>query len=176
MTAQERDPNGFSQHTPGAKLDAGKLRAGLVVGGFARALKEVVRVGTFGANKYSPNGWRSVSNGQERYLDALFRHLIESEFYENDNDSGISHLAHAAWNILAVLELKMLDAEKHKTIMETFAPLEQVLTLNERVFLGVDYGAPDLDCMREEAELTASEVDARDAAAIPEEPRTNGGW
>lgn len=34
----ESDPHGKSQHDPGAKLDAGKLRAALVLGGFANAL------------------------------------------------------------------------------------------------------------------------------------------
>ncbi len=35
------DPCGKSQHEPGAKLDAGKIRAGLMVSGFKRALLEV---------------------------------------------------------------------------------------------------------------------------------------
>ena len=34
----EQDPNGKSPHELGAKLDAGKIRPGLVLGGFARAL------------------------------------------------------------------------------------------------------------------------------------------
>lgn len=72
----ECDPTGRGAHDPGAKLDAGKVRAGLVLGGFARALTEIARVGTFGAAKYSPEGWRSVPQGHERYTDALYRHLL----------------------------------------------------------------------------------------------------
>jgi hypothetical protein len=49
----ETDPNGLDPHEPGAKLDAGKIRPQLVLGGFSRALEEVVKVGTYGANKYT---------------------------------------------------------------------------------------------------------------------------
>ena len=44
----------------GIKHDHGKPRASLVVHGFARALLEVSAVATFGAEKYSANGWVSV--------------------------------------------------------------------------------------------------------------------
>lgn len=60
----------------GVKLDNGKIRLGLVLGGFAKGLKEVGCIGTFGANKYCDNGWQTVDNGVKRYTDALFRHLF----------------------------------------------------------------------------------------------------
>ena len=102
----ETDPNGIDQHSPGAKMDSGKVRAALVLQDFGKALIEVSRVGTFGAEKYTPHGWLSVKNGEERYLDAAMRHILKAGM---DEDSGLDHLAHAAWNILAVLELKNRD-------------------------------------------------------------------
>lgn len=60
----------------GIKLDQGKPRASLVVHGFARALLSVSEVATFGAEKYTANGWVSVPNGLERYTDAMYRHLL----------------------------------------------------------------------------------------------------
>jgi hypothetical protein len=42
----EREPVGLGQHVPGAKLDAGKNRLGLVLLGFVEA---VGAVGTYGA-------------------------------------------------------------------------------------------------------------------------------
>lgn len=102
----EKDPSGKDQHTPGAKLDAGKIQAGLVIGSFGKALLKVGEVGTYGAKKYTPKGWVYVSDGEERYLDAGYRHLMEMETEDLDQESGLSHLAHAAWNLLAVLELK----------------------------------------------------------------------
>ena len=103
----EVDPNGIDAHAPGAKLDAGKLRPHLVLGGFANALEQVVKVGTDGAVKYSDNGWREVKDGQIRYLDAMGRHRLRMEAgVEYDRLSGSRHLAHLIWNALAVLELQ----------------------------------------------------------------------
>jgi hypothetical protein len=102
----ESDPNGIDAHTPGAKLDAGKNRCALVINGFSRALWQVSLVGTFGAAKYTPNGWKEVENGIERYSDAMDRHLLmEASGEEFDPDSKLLHAAHAAWNALARLEL-----------------------------------------------------------------------
>lgn len=108
----ELDPTGRSAHEPGAKLDAGKPRCGLVLGGFSRALEQVAQVGTFGAAKYTDNGWRSVPAGQERYTDALWRHLLaEAQGQQADPDSGLLHAAHTAWNALARLELILHEME-----------------------------------------------------------------
>lgn len=111
-TAGERDPHGIDAHTPGAKLDAGKPRPALVLGGFARALQAVTDVGTFGAQKYTPNGWVHVPNGAERYADAEMRHWLAEQAGERcDPQTGIPHAAHAAWNALARLELLLRDAD-----------------------------------------------------------------
>lgn len=108
----ESDPTGRGAHEPGAKLDAGKPRCALVLGGFSRALEQVALVGTFGAAKYTDNGWRTVPNGQERYSDALYRHLLqEAQGQDSDPDSGLLHAAHTAWNALARLELILQQLE-----------------------------------------------------------------
>lgn len=104
----ELDPLGKDQHEPGAKLDAGKTRVDLVLGGFARALGAVADVGTYGANKYTDNGWMEVPDGINRYEDAAGRHyLYRKAGEERDPDTQLLHLAHQAWNILAVLELQL---------------------------------------------------------------------
>ena len=101
------------QHTPGAKLDNGKPRLSLVLGGFSNALQAVGEVGTFGANKYSDNGWLEVKNGLQRYSDAMLRHqFADMAGEDNDQESGLLHAAHSAWNALAVLELKLTQAKK----------------------------------------------------------------
>ena len=108
MSAPEQDPTGRSSKDPGAKLDAGKVRMGLVLGGFANALTEVAKVGTFGAAKYSDNGWEQVPNAEGRYTDALLRHVFKHMNGEVvDPEWGLFHLAHAAWNVLAVLEKEL---------------------------------------------------------------------
>lgn len=109
---READPTGRSSKEPGAKLDAGKVRMGLVLGGFANALTEVAKVGTNGAAKYSDNGWKQVPNAEARYTDALLRHVFKHMRGEEiDPEWGLPHLAHAAWGCLAVLE-KMLERQK----------------------------------------------------------------
>ena len=108
--SSEADPSGLSAHTPGAKLDAGKLRPALVLGGFASALEAVVKVGTDGAAKYTDNGWKDVPNGFARYDDAARRHTTKRDKGEtHDADSGSLHLAHEAWNALARLELYLKE-------------------------------------------------------------------
>ena len=92
---------------PGMKDDSGKNRVALVLGGFASALLALSKVGTFGANKYTPNGWKTVANGEERYEDAMLRHwLAHKSGEEKDPESHLSHLSHFAWNALAILTLK----------------------------------------------------------------------
>lgn len=104
----ETDPNGKPANEPGAKLDAGKCRLGLVLHGFSRALNEVGRVGTYGAQKYSANGWVQVPDGESRYTDAMYRHLLKEAGGEAlDPDTEMHHAAHAAWNALARLELML---------------------------------------------------------------------
>ncbi len=105
--AKETEPNGLSPHTAGAKLDAGKNRLGLVFTDFAKAIEQVGLVATMGAAKYTASGWVSVKDGKERYTDALFRHLVAHAAGERVDASGLLHLAHAAWNVLAVLELEL---------------------------------------------------------------------
>ena len=111
--APERDPHGKAAHESGSKLDADKNRLGLVLGDFARALKVVGDVGTYGAKKYTEHGWVSVPNGAERYTDAMLRHyLLESVGESADKDTGILHAGHLAWNALARLDLMIRAAEQ----------------------------------------------------------------
>lgn len=104
------DPHGLDQHAPGAKLDGGKIRPSLIMNGFPRALQAIAEVGTYGANKYSDNGWMEVPNGFDRYTDAMYRHLLADATGDLvDDESGLFHIAHAAWNAMARLELMLKD-------------------------------------------------------------------
>lgn len=112
MNGNEFDPNGIDQHMPGAKLDGGKMRAWLMISGFPRALAAVAQVTTIGAQKYTPNGWASVPNGQERYMDAFARHMLaEARGEEIDPETGALHKAQMIWNLLASLELDLRKLE-----------------------------------------------------------------
>lgn len=110
-TTAEQDPSGKCPHEPGAKLDAGKvpLRRGML-DYFPRAAIAVAGVSAFGANKYRWGGWETVPDGVQRYLDAAARHAAYRAMGEVfDRDSGLTHLAHEAWNTMAALELALRD-------------------------------------------------------------------
>jgi len=73
---------------------------------FPKAIAAVASVSGFGASKYAWSGWRGVSDGYNRYSDAMVRHLLaEAEGETVDPDSGLLHAAHAAWGALARLEI-----------------------------------------------------------------------
>ena len=80
----------------------GKL---ILVSGKKRSGKDystslLAEVLTYGANKYTPNNWQLVENGEVRYMDALFRHLEAFRSGEtHDPESGIHHLAHVLTNV-----------------------------------------------------------------------------
>lgn len=99
---------GTDLHKLGAKDDNHKPRLDLVLGDFHGALWGVGLVGTFGANKYTDKGWCKVPNAEERYLSAMLRHYLKYKLGEElDDESNLPHLAHLAWNALAVLQLHM---------------------------------------------------------------------
>lgn len=105
--SKERDPYGRDPHAPGSKVDLGKLQPELIHRGFARALHQVTEIGTYGAEKYTPDGWEQVPEGQRRYMNAMYRHLgAHHQGEATDPETGYLHLAHAAWNLLALLELR----------------------------------------------------------------------
>lgn len=105
------DANALS--TPGAKADAGKPDPTLILNSMPRALMALATVGTFGANKYSRDGWLEVPNGEQRYAAAQDRHrFLRCQGEPVDTESGLDHEFHEAWNALAKLELKLRRLEK----------------------------------------------------------------
>lgn len=97
----------------GIKYDAEKSLAGCI-SEFGLSLQEVAKVFTFGAKKYTRNSWQNLENGEIRYHDALWRHLLEEAYNENDHESGLLVEAHTAWNALARLELKLRRQKNNK--------------------------------------------------------------
>lgn len=106
----ENDPHGRAPHEPGAKLDAGKTQASLLLD-FSLALTAVADVATYGAGKYTRGGWQEVPEGIARYSDAMWRHMLKERREFADKDSQLPHAAHLAWNALARLELMLRRAE-----------------------------------------------------------------
>ena len=88
--------------TEGRKFDGGKLQYGLLP---PHALEATVEILTFGAQKYAPNNWMFVEDGDARYFDALQRHIWKWKMgQENDIETGKNHLAHAMCCLMFLLE------------------------------------------------------------------------
>lgn len=67
-------------------------------------IEDLVKVYTYGAKKYKPDGWQNLENGFERYRAALMRHImlyLNGERY--DKESGLQHLSQVVWNAVAML-------------------------------------------------------------------------
>lgn len=82
----------------GVKHDAGKLEWSLLPW---REVKQVVKVLTLGAQKYSRENWQHVPGAERRYFDAAMRHLTARRMGEiNDPETKLPHLAHAVCCLL----------------------------------------------------------------------------
>src|SRR5258707_36754 len=85
-----------------AKHDGGKPYARLLPGVGLLAGAQVL---THGAKKYAAHAWKTVPYAQERYEDALFRHVCDYLAGKRiDADSGLPVLAHIACNCLFLIE------------------------------------------------------------------------
>lgn len=66
-------------------------------------LRELGRVYTLGARKYEPYNWER-GMAWSRCLDSLLRHLYAFwDGEQTDKESGLHHMAHVAWNAMAIL-------------------------------------------------------------------------
>lgn len=83
------------------KYDNGKRRFALVP---VKALEELARLYTFGANKYADHNWR-LGLKYQRCADALLRHFyawLDGE--DIDSESGLHHMSAVAFYAFAVME------------------------------------------------------------------------
>lgn len=90
----------------GKKLDNGKPGMSLLP---SKPLQEIAKVLDYGATKYSSHNWRKGINFSRVYS-ALQRHLgAWNEGQDLDEETKLNHLAHAACNILFLLEYQLSD-------------------------------------------------------------------
>ena len=97
----------------GLKFDTGKLRYDLVP---PEALREIVKILTFGAAKYGAHNWKGV--GKERYAAALMRHFEAWRMGEKkDEESGNHHLAHASCCLFFIMQMELEEANAEEADM-----------------------------------------------------------
>lgn len=106
-----KDTKGLAGETAGSfKYDAGKPQMDLIPLSAVYAVAEVM---TFGAKKYSANGWKTVPDAINRYTAAMLRHMTAIQEGELvDSDSGLPHADHIACNALFLSWLRKQEVSK----------------------------------------------------------------
>jgi hypothetical protein len=96
----------------GIKNDQEKVRTDLLPPEFCLAVSEIL---TFGAKKYADENWRAGIS-YKRVIGAVLRHLYTWMVgKDNDNESGKSHLWHAACNLCF-----LITYEEHRELYSKF--------------------------------------------------------
>jgi len=101
----------------GRKYDGDKPKLHLLP---PKSMLEIGKVLTYGAEKYDAENWRKVPDLQNRYTSAALRHIfahIDGE--ENDEETSLSHLAHAMCCLLFKLEDELIGKSEKERIRET---------------------------------------------------------
>lgn len=105
-----------SESSTGRKFDDGKPRYSLLP---PKALKEIVKVLTYGSTKYADFNWQKVPNAYDRYFSAANRHMWEwKEGKVLDSENNLHHLAAAITNLMFILDME-LNKEKESEISRT---------------------------------------------------------
>jgi len=102
----------------GIKYDSAKPKMNLLP---PKAIVEVAKVLTFGAEKYDAENWRKLDDLQNRYTAGALRHIFAHMDGEKlDPETGLSHMAHALCCLLFKLEIELEDGEsKEEELRET---------------------------------------------------------
>ena len=102
----------------GIKYDSAKPKMNLLP---PKAIVEVAKVLTFGAEKYDAANWRKLDALQNRYTAGALRHIFAHMDGEQlDPETGLSHMAHALCCLLFKLEIELEDGEsKEEELRET---------------------------------------------------------
>lgn len=92
-----------------ARMNQGKPEFDFLLD-FPIAMEAFCRVKELGAVKYARDNWKLGGKPDSEYLAAALRHMMahrQGELYAED--TGCLHLAHAMWNMAALIELNVKE-------------------------------------------------------------------
>lgn len=90
-------PKNFALFKEGTKHDNGKPLIGDMIIDYKVQLLELCKVFEHGTKTYGLGNWKQVENGEERFTNAMIRHLLrEDEVY--DEETGLLHAAQVFFN------------------------------------------------------------------------------
>ena len=91
----------MGQANVAGRFSAGKIRHDLIA---PWALNEVAKVYTYGRQKYDDDNWWKGLKWKRDVFGCILRHVWKWFRGEKfDDESGVHHLAHAAWNCLTLM-------------------------------------------------------------------------
>ena len=116
----------MGQETAG-RFSAGKLRHDLIA---PWALSELAKVYTYGTQKYDDDNWWKGLRWKRDVYGCILRHVWKWFRGERfDDESGVHHLAHAAWNCFT-----LMSYERHKIGIDDRVPYElDLMDPDERI-------------------------------------------
>ena len=148
----------------GVKFDLGKPRWGLLSW---PAIRELVKVLTYGAKKYRDHNW-ATGMAYSRNLDACLRHITSwASGQKLDPETGLNHLAHAMCCLMFLLTYDLnpeeyadnndlftydKDRTKNEPIMANTT--EPQITLCKACGFDIDGGDPAFACICRERSIT----------------------
>lgn len=84
------------------------------------ATLQVGEVLSYGAKKYTPDNWKCVAGLEQRYTSAALRHILAAMSGEElDEETGLSHEAHAICCLLFILENRIEERNKKERPRES---------------------------------------------------------
>lgn len=120
----------------GLRYNEGKLRYDLLE---PYAIRELVRVFTKGAEKYEQHNWLKGMDWS-KCLASLKRHIAAFELGEDrDSETGCFHMAHAAWNALALVSYMKYAPGKDDRLHHLFPKKKVALDVDEVVCNWVEH-------------------------------------
>ena len=116
----------------GRKFDSEKPKLYLLP---PKSIIEIGKVLTYGAEKYDAENWRKVDDLQNRYTSAALRHIFAHIDGEKlDEETGLSHLAHAMCCLLFKLEDELLgesEKKEHEKLTQENIPRYRIAVKEE---------------------------------------------
>ena len=87
----------YEKSKNGVKHDNGKPLIGDMIVDYKTQLLELCKVFEHGTETYGLGNWKQVENGEQRFTNAMIRHLLkEEEVY--DQETGLLHAAQVFFN------------------------------------------------------------------------------
>jgi len=97
----EEEESQMGQKTAG-RFNEGKIRYDLMA---PWSLEQIAKVYTYGTRKYDDDNWWKGLKWKKDVFGCILRHAWKwFRGEKNDDESGLHHLAHVAWNCMTLME------------------------------------------------------------------------